>query len=116
MPLYSPNLNLQLMIPGEADWHTIYNASMTILDLAALKDHADVNPAMAPTDLQVLQYDASSGKWTAGTPGTALGDEKVKVGVGGTPDYLNDTDFSQDVSNHVQINRAMLRKYAIIFG
>jgi hypothetical protein len=30
-------------------------------------------------------------------------DEKVKVGTSGTPDYLNDTEFQQDGTNHITI-------------
>lgn len=49
-----------------------------------------------------------------GVAGGGVGtDELVKVGVGGTPDYLSSDYFYRDPTNHIQFNPAISRKVLI---
>lgn len=123
------NLGLNLIPYGYQNWHTPLNANtqtldsyigaakgsknsiderldVSIADNGSLKSTAlslpglsDVDDTMTPTANQYLQYNGT--KWTAGTVVTP-GDEYVKVGIGGTPDYLNVDYFERDASNHIR--------------
>lgn len=66
------------LIPGN-------NVSITVTDQSG-DEHVDVEISAA---------------------GEGLGtDELTKVGASGTADYLNSSDFEQDASNHIRLNRA----------